>query len=216
LRVLARHYRWRLVLGSLLDFSEAAGYYGLFAFLPLVVLPAVHVGERQVPWFFLIGNVGAVAGGLLAAWMLDRAGRKVTVTLCYAAAAVSMIVMGLVARTGSAGEVLAAFTVANACATGSWIGAYPTFSEIFPTHLRSTGIGFSVAFGRIGAAIAPPLLVELATRVSMLAGFEVLAAFWITGALAMLPWCAWGPEGRGRSLEALAPARTGPSRIDPM
>jgi hypothetical protein len=67
----------RLALGSLLDFSEAAGYYGLFAFLALFILPAVEVRPHFVPWFYLIGNLGALIGvgmlpalGLLAAFWL--------------------------------------------------------------------------------------------------------------------------------------------------
>ncbi|HVB37183.1 MAG TPA: hypothetical protein VND92_01550, partial [Vicinamibacterales bacterium] len=66
-----------------------------------------------------------------------------------------------------------------------------------------TGIGFSVAFGRIGAALSPLLLVFLAERVSIMVSFGVLAAFWALGALAMIPWILWGPEGRGKALEVL-------------
>ena len=33
-----------------------------------------------------------------------------------------------------------AFMLANFFATGAWTSAYPTFSEIFPTHLRSTDL----------------------------------------------------------------------------
>ncbi len=201
--LLMRDHPERLALGSLLDFSEAAGYYGIFAFLPLVVLPRVNIAEERVPWFFLIGNLGAVAGGLLAAVLLDSAGRKRTVTFFYALAALSMLAMGAAAGRGKADGVLLTFVVANFCATGSWVSAYPTFSEIFPTHLRSTGIGFSVAFGRIGAALSPLLLVFLAERVSMMVSFAVLAAFWTLGALAMIPWILWGPEGRGKALEVL-------------
>ena len=40
---LIARYPGRTALGSLLDFSEAAGYYGLFAFLALFILPAVAV-----------------------------------------------------------------------------------------------------------------------------------------------------------------------------
>lgn len=201
--LLLRDHPGRLALGSLLDFSEAAGYYGIFAFLPLVVLPRVNIAAAKVPWFFLIGNLGAVAGGALAAALLDTAGRKRTVTFFYALAALSMLAMGAATLHGKAGGVLAAFVIANFCATGSWVSAYPTFSEIFPTHLRSTGIGFSVAFGRIGAAISPLLLVALAERVSIMVSFVVLAAFWSLGALVMIPWILWGPEGRGKALEAL-------------
>jgi nitrate/nitrite transporter NarK len=99
--------------------------------------------------------------------------------------------------------VLAAFTVANLFATGSWISAYPTFSELFPTRLRSTGIGVSVAFGRIGAFCAPIALTVTANTAGVLAALTLLAAFWLIGAIAMIPWYFRGVEGRGRSLEAL-------------
>lgn len=201
--LLIRHHPWRLALGSVLDFSEAAGYYGIFAFLPLIILPRVHIAEAQVPWFFLIGNVGAFAGGVLAAALLDKAGRKTTVTMFYSLAAVSMLAMGAATMAGNAGGVLAAFIVVNFCATGSWVSAYPCFSEIFPTSLRSTGIGFSVAFGRIGAGLAPLALVTLAQQVSIMASFAMLAGCYLLGALAMVPWILRGPEGRGQSLELL-------------
>jgi len=209
LRLLVRHHPWRLALGSLLDFTEAAGYYGIFAFLPLIVLPRVHISEAQVPWFFLVGNVGALAGGALVAVMLDKAGRKMTVTLSYMLAAFSMLGMGLATLTGSAGGVLAAFVVVNFCATASWVSAYPTFSEIFPTDLRSTGIGFSVAFGRIGAGLMPLLLVGIAKHTSVMAAFATLAGCYLLGALVMVPWILCGPEGKGQSLELLCAEAAG-------
>lgn len=202
-RLLGRHFG-RVALGCLLDFSEAAGYYGLFAMLPLVVLPHLHIADEMVPWFFIVGNVGAAIGGLIAAVLLDKAGRKITVTGFYVLAALSMLVMGRAATSGSTTGVLLAFTAANLCATGSWIAAYPTFSELFPTRLRATGIGVSVAFGRIGAAAAPPALVAVAQGVSMTAAFLLLAAFWLLGAVAMVPWSIWGVEARGQPLEAIA------------
>jgi MFS family permease len=201
---LVREQPGRLAMGCALDFTEAAGYYGIFAFLPLVVLPRVGIGQREVPIFFLIGNIGAVLGGILAAIFLDKAGRKMTVTSFYVLAGLSMVAMGAATHGGSARGVLWTFVLVNFGASGSWISAYPTFSEIFSTSLRSTGIGASVAFGRVGAAIAPPLLVFLSHRVSIMAAFGVLAGFYALGALAMIPWWIWGPEGRGSSLEALA------------
>lgn len=201
---LMRHHPWRLALGTVLDLSADTGYYGIFAFLPLIVLPRVHIASTQVPWFFLIGNLGAVGGGLLVVAMLDRAGRKLTVTLAYVLAAVAMLVMGWATHVGSARGVLAAFVVVNFFATMSWVSAYPTFSEIFPTHLRSTGIGFSVGVGHVVAGLAPLALVVIAQRVSALAAFSMLAGSFLIGVLAMLPWNLRGPEGRGASLESLA------------
>jgi MFS family permease len=171
----------------------------------LVVLPALHLPAADTPWFFIIGNLGAIVGGLLAAFGLDRIGRKSTVMGFYGLAAFAMIYMGVATVQGHTASVLAAFTLANLCATGSWIAAYPTFAELFPTSMRATGIGFSVAVGRIGAAIAPPLLVAIAANASIIAAFGLLALFYALGAAAMLPWSIWGPEGRGRPFEWLAP-----------
>jgi len=204
LRELLRRHPGRLALGCALDFSEAAGYYGLFAILPLMVLPQIHIPDSAVPWFFIIGNVGAAIGGLIAAYLLDRAGRKATVAGFYLLAAASMLGMASATASGSAAGVMLAFTIANFCATGAWIAAYPTFSEIFPTRMRATGIGFSVAFGRIGAALAPPLLVAVSQQFSLFAAFGIIAGFWLIGVAAMIPWSMRGMEGRGRSLEALA------------
>jgi MFS family permease len=196
---LITRYPGRTALGSLLDFSEAAGYYGLFAFLALFILPAVAVPSQFVPWFYLIGNIG----GILAAISLDKIGRKITVPAFYALAAFGVLLLAGGIYTRDWHWVLVAFTLANLFATGSWISAYPTFSEIFPTHLRSTGIGLSVAVGRIGAFFAPLSLTVVANAAGMLAALALLAAFWLIGVIAMIPWYFRGVEGRGMPLEAL-------------
>lgn len=204
-RELIRRYPGRLALGCLLDFSEAAGYYGLFAFLALFILPAVQVGTTFVPWFYLIGNVGALVGGVTVALLLDRVGRKLTVPISYLLAAGGVILLTMAIQTHDWRWVLAAFTLANLFATASWISAYPTFSEIFPTRLRSTGIGLSVAIGRIGAFGAPLALTMMATDFGMTPAMLLLASFWLIGALAMVPWYFKGIEGKGMTLEAMCP-----------
>jgi MFS family permease len=193
----------RLALGCALDFSEAAGYYGLFAFLALFILPAVHVDSTFVPWFYLIGNVGALAGGIIVAVLLDSVGRKLTVPVSYALAAVGVLLLAAATATHDWRWILAAFTLANLFATGSWISAYPTFSEIFPTHLRSTGVGLSVAVGRIGAFSAPLLLTYVADASGMVPALITLALFWLIGAAAMVPWYFHGVEGKGTPLEGM-------------
>ncbi|HZC36641.1 MAG TPA: MFS transporter, partial [Chthoniobacterales bacterium] len=196
-------YPSRVALGCFLDFSEAAGYYGLFAFLALFILPAVAVAPSFVPWFYLIGNFGALLGGIAAAALLDRVGRKITVPGFYTLAALGVLLLAAATGTGDWRWVLVAFTLANLFATGSWVSAYPTFSEIFPTHLRSTGIGLSVAVGRIGAFIAPVALTIVANEAGMLAALALLAAFWLIGVIVMIPWYFHGVEGKGMPLEAM-------------
>jgi len=201
---LVRRYPGRTTLGCLLDLSEAFGYYGMFAFLPLVVLPAVHIPDTRIPWFFFLGNVGALAGGLAGALAIDRLGRRVTVPMFYVLAAAGAVLMAPAAQTHRGSWVLTAFMAANFFGTGAWTTAYPTFTEIFPTRLRSTGVGLSVAVGRIGAAASAPLLVWIGKGpLGITGGFAALALLWLVGAAAMLPWAVKGVEGAGTSLEGM-------------
>jgi len=203
---LLRLYPGRLALGAVLDFAEASGYYGLFAFLPIVVLPALHLPPARLPLFYLAGSVGALIGGLAAAGLLDRLGRGWTVGGFYGATALGLIGFAAITQYG-AGAIMLGFALVNLLATGSWIAAYPTFSELFPTALRATGIGASVAIGRIGAALSPFLVGYVGAR-SMPAALIMLAGFWALGAVAILVWRRRGGiEASGLSLERISAER---------
>lgn len=201
---LLRRYPARLALGAVLDFSEASGYYGLFAFLPLVVLPALNLTAAQLPVFYLAGSIGALFGGLAAAELLDRWGRFATVTSFYLATAIGTIALAFGTNLGAV-AIGAGFALLNLLATGSWIAAYPTFSELFPTPLRASGIGASVAVGRIGAMISPFLVGAVGAH-SMSAALLLLSGFWLLGTAAMLAWRFFGGiEAKGLLLERVAP-----------
>lgn len=206
---LATRYPGRLTLGCILDLSEAFGYYGMFTFLALAVLPAVNIPATQIPWFYFLGNFGGLLGGLTMLTIIDRLGRKITVPMFYTLAAISAVLLAPATGTKSGLIVLLTFMLANFFATGAWTSAYPTFSEIFPTHLRSTGIGLSVAVGRIGAAASAPLLIWIALGPTGIPGALVtLALLWLVGAIAMIPWYFRGVEGAGTSLENMVSSPT--------
>ncbi|MGH3570631.1 MAG: MFS transporter [Pseudonocardiaceae bacterium] len=207
-------HRGRLCFGMALDFSEAAGYYGLYTAMSLFVFSsatgAVPVSDAALPVYFLIANVGALLGGIAVSFGLDRLGRRPTVTFSYLLAAVSMLAVAIAAGTGSAGAVLAVFTVAAFFATCAWVSAYPTFSELFPTHLRATGVGASVGVGRIGAVVGQVLLAATATALNLTSMFVLLGGFWLIGSIAGALWWRYGVEARGQNLEALAAALATP------
>jgi MFS family permease len=204
LRALLRDHKAALALGCVLDFAEAGGYYGLFAFLPLAVLPDLHLAAADLPPFYIAGSIGALLGGLAVSLLLDRLGRKPVVTACYGLTALACIGFAASVGAGTA-TVVVGFVVINLLATASWVGAYPTFSELFPTRLRAGGIGLSVAVGRIGALISP-FLIAYAGRFGLAAALGVLAGFWTLGFAAMLVWSFVGLEARGLPLERLSRA----------
>ncbi|MHB1534529.1 MAG: MFS transporter, partial [Acidimicrobiales bacterium] len=189
---LIQRYPGRLALGCLLDLAEAFGYYGIFALLSVVVLPKVAISQAAIPFFYIVGNVGALGGGIAMTMVFDRLGRHRTIVLFYSLAAGGIALLAGATATGSAVLVTVAFVISNGLATGAWTSAYPTFTELFPTHLRGAGVGASVAVGRIGAICGVFLLPNLATSLGATASYALVAVFWLVGVAAMLIYSARG------------------------
>lgn len=201
---LVQRYPGRLALGCLLDLAEAFGYYGIFALLSIVVLPKVAISQANIPFFYIVGNVGALGGGIAMTLVFDKLGRHRTVVLFYSLAAGGVALLAGATATGSAVLVTVAFVVSNGLATGAWTSAYPTFTELFPTHLRGAGVGTSVAVGRIGAICGVFLLPNLATRLGATASYMLVVVFWLVGVAAMVIYAARGGiDAAGRSLETV-------------
>jgi len=209
---LVRHYPGRLALGTLLDLAEAFGYYGIFALLSVVVLPQVQISQNGIPLFYVIGNLGALAGGLLMTALFDRVGHRRTVVGSYLLAAAGVGALAWATSTGSSRWVTAAFVLASAFATAAWTSAYPTFTELFPTHLRGVGVGSSVAIGRIGAIVGTLALPSMATVLGPASSYLLVGSFWLIGAAAMAIYSRnAGQDAAGLSLETIAPSRAKPA-----
>lgn len=215
---LIRRYPKRLALGCALDLSEAFGYYGISALLSIVVLKRVHYSDAEIPFFFILGNVGALAGGILMTVGFDRFGRRLSVGTYYALAAGGIGLLAWATSTGSPAWVLLAYMASSGFATAAWTSAYPTFTELFPTHLRAAGVGTSVAVGRIGAAYGTLYLPNLADRLGPTPSYLLIIAFWLVGVVAIVIWSArGGVEAAGQPLTVVAtvPHRSTPARIGP-
>jgi MFS family permease len=162
----------------------------------------LHLAATALPPFYIAGSLGALAGGVMVSLLLDKAGRKPVVSLCYGLTALACLSFAAAAPAGTT-AIIIGFVVVNLLATASWVGAYPTFSELFPTALRASGIGISVAVGRVGALISP-FLIAAAGKSGLGPALAVLAGFWTIGLVAMLVWSVAGIEARGLPLERLS------------
>jgi nitrate/nitrite transporter NarK len=141
----------------------------------------------------------------MAIWF-DRLGRKLTVAGYYALAAGGVYLLALATESGSKTWVLLAFMVSSGFATAAWTSAYPTFTELFPTHVRAVGVGISVGVGRLGAAYGTLYLPSLAERIGPTASYLLIAGFWLLGCVAMVVWSlAGGVDAARKPLEELQP-----------
>ncbi|KAL6656803.1 hypothetical protein ACP70R_004583 [Stipagrostis hirtigluma subsp. patula] len=97
-------------------------------------------------------------GLLLAALLVDRVGRKVSmggmILLCCAFLAPLAVQIG-------EGVAITLLFCARACIMGSFAVLHAYSPEVYPTFLRNTGVGASSCVNRVGSMVAPLLITAL-------------------------------------------------------
>jgi MFS transporter, AAHS family, 4-hydroxybenzoate transporter len=162
-------------------------------FLNLVVLyfivswmPAMLVGAQQgvatgiqaVSLF----SLGGVAGCLVQGPLMNRFGMRRTLLcelLIYAALAVT-----LAKTVGDTSMVLAISFLMGVVVQGVQAGLNALATEIYPVHMRATGVGCAVGIGRIGS-ISGPLIGGMLLQMHW-TGSEVFLAGIVPAAIAAL------------------------------
>jgi MFS family permease len=190
----------RLLFSFALNLAQVIPYYGILAIGGLAIFPAVGITGKGIPLLYLTGAATGFCGQLVMAALTDSWGRRPTMFVAFAGAGA---LCGALALAHAAGAFFIAFAVFSSFSAACGAGAYVVISELFPTDLRSTGIGLSVAVGRIGAIVAPLGFFVLNARYGVASVFLTMGAIFGAGALAMAWWLRYGVEGRGRSLEAM-------------
>ena len=199
IRELFGKYRLRCSLASALNFSQAAVIYGVLSLMALVILPYMKVPASDMPIYYVYGNAAALLGGLTAALLVEAWGRRASLLVSYSFTALAIV--PLYVLHSLPGMVLA-YCLIQYCVTWAMISGYVVSSEVLPTRIRATGLGISVAVGRVGAMVAP-LLLTSAYQVSGApsSALIVLLLLALPGPIAAALWWCLGKETRNVSLE---------------
>ncbi len=173
----------------------------------LVVEPgseaANYIAGQKTFWAgitLLVMNFGAAAGMFAFSWLTSFTGRKSAFAVSLLAAASSTALV--FAFMDSRNDILWMIPLMGFCQLALFGGYAIYFPELFPTRLRSTGTSFCYNFGRLIAAVAPPVMMSLRTGVFGKAaeplrwGGVTMCAVFLLGLLA-LPFL---PETRGKPL----------------
>jgi MFS transporter, putative metabolite:H+ symporter len=142
--------------------------------------------------------LGSLPGAILAAWAVDRWGRKsclISLSLLGGSILVIYAFSNLPVTLMLTGFLL--FILLYALVAMTW-GTY--VPEIFPTRLRLTGCGISNATGRLANVGAPFGVAALLSAVGSRAVFFSAAGILAVQALAVL---VLGEETNGCSLEEI-------------
>ncbi|WP_312933279.1 MFS transporter [Pseudomonas sp.] len=147
--------RWRknTIVGCVFYTCQVIPFFALGTFAPRV-LEALNVQDKFVGG--LVYNVLLMIGALLGLMIIDRISRRAFLVGTFYLSAIGLAVLAF-AGFGPLGTIIAfGFFACVLAAAVNLEFVYPP--ELFPTHLRASGIGMAVAASRFGSAFATFLL----------------------------------------------------------
>lgn len=127
-------------------------YYGAFIWLPSLLSAIPGFTLTKSFEYTLWITLAQLPGYAVAAFLIERWGRRPTLATFLAGSAVAA---GVFALADTNGTVLAAGCLLSFFALGAWGAVYAVTPELYPTALRATGSGSAAGFGRIASIIAP-------------------------------------------------------------
>jgi len=200
LRLLARKdIRWPGILATAMNAFSMFAYWGLFYWMATYLSNPASQGGRGLSiakttaWLIVMG-VGKWFGYTLFGFVADALGRRKTYAFYLLVAAVLVVIYG---ATASPTWLLALGPLVAFFATGYFSGYGAIASELFPTEIRATAMGFSYNIGRGVSALAPYAVGALAVQHGLGRGFILPGAAFFCAALLALTL----PETKGKQLE---------------
>lgn len=130
-------------------------------------------------------NLGGIAGGIALGRLMDRYGNYLTVGLAYAFGAVFVGAVGFL--DFSFPLLMLAVLLGGFCSVGTQVCGNALAAGLYPTSIRSTGVGWAYGVGRIGSIFGPILGgVVIALRWDMKSLFLIAAVPLIVAAIAIM------------------------------
>jgi VNT family MFS transporter (synaptic vesicle glycoprotein 2) len=155
-------------------FSLSFGSYGLVTWINTLF---VQVHLENLYFNALLFALANLPGNLLAAALMDRIGRSALLISSVLAAAGSLVFFAWFAYTLSPAGIVMSACSFQCFIIAAWNTIDCMSSELFPTKVRSTGLGVCAASGRIGAMVAQFVngaLVEKPVRLLLVASVTLL------------------------------------------
>lgn len=122
-------------------------------------------------------NIGAVIGGVLSGWLIDRLGSRIAVLGLAAGGVIAAIVLGITPFSPATGLAapLTALAFEGFFVSGLQNGVYSLSASIYPPYVRATGVGAAASVGRLGA-VASSYTGVLALELGGVSGYFVVIA----------------------------------------
>ncbi|MFT8557991.1 MFS transporter [Liquorilactobacillus hordei] len=189
------HYYKTTIMLWIVWFMVVFSYYGMFLWLPSVVILKGY-GLMHSFGYTLIMTLAQLPGYFVAAWLIEKWGRKWVLTTFLVGTAISAVGFGSASTLISLllfGILLSFFNL------GAWGALYAYSPEQYPTSVRASGTGIAAGVGRLGGILGPLMVGEMLTK--QYSFTIIFSIFCIAILFAVLAIIILGKETKGTKLE---------------
>lgn len=199
----------RTVCLWVLWFGMVYSYYGIFTWLPSLLVKSGHTLIRSFE-FLLYMTIAQIPGYFVAAYFVDKVGRKATMGTLLAVCALAAYMFG---SAKTADDILLWGCIMSFCNLGAWGITHAYSAEQYPTYARAAGVGWAAACGRIGGIVAPIAVGALMTSSNQYS--TVFTMFTLVLAIIAADIIFLGKETMNQSLDDLTEKELAPKLLGP-
>ncbi|MEH6503254.1 MAG: MFS transporter [Cycloclasticus sp.] len=152
--------------------------YFLYSWIPTLLVQAGY-DLAEASRTVVVLNVGGALAPFLFSKLIRSFGSKIVLSSCFLLGSISMIAVGQLGSSLNLVMILSFF--AGFFIVGGQISLNALSSYMYPTHIRSTGVGWANGIGRSGSIFGPLLAGALVT-----ASFGLNVNFIVFGVLCLI------------------------------
>ena len=205
------NYPRSMAAACLVALSQTGGV-GILMWITVLFVMVLKITPDQASYLMIYIGILGIVGRLVASWMSDALGRRMSGFLIGMGGAISMALAGYWhdVYLGTVSVFFVLIMIQRFFGDASYAIIGPYLAEVWPNRLRASGMGFSYGIGNLGKIIGPlglALIVGssnyVAPKVTLDALFPALLflAFWY--GQAGLVFALLGIETKGRSIEEI-------------
>jgi len=173
-------------------FCISLGYYGVFIWLPKIFVDRGFTFLKTFQYVFLMA-LAQLPGYFSAAYLVERIGRRKTLG---AYLLLSGAFTFLFATVTSLPMVVGSAVLMSFFCLGAWGSLYAYTPELYPTQIRSTGMGWASGMTRIAGSLAP-MLGGILLPISLIMPLSLYTVAFVVGGVVVF---ALGTETKGKPL----------------
>ncbi|KAA8730862.1 MFS transporter [Acinetobacter qingfengensis] len=185
----------RTLMLWLVWFGVVYSYYGIFTWLPSLLVQQGFTIVKSFEYVLMM-ILAQLPGYLVAAWSVEKFGRKLTLSGFIAVCAVCAYFFG---QANTINQIILWGCLLSFFNLGAWGVVYTYTPEQYPINIRAFGSGWASAIGRVGGICAPlavTALMELPNSFQHV--FLMFTIVLLTVAVVVM---ILGEETKGRTLE---------------